>query len=311
MLQKNSSGLLHFPRVYFTLGGAFIMLLLMGARCEASRAANHSEGLALDSIPYDLSNPTQKIVLEDEALREISGLGFTADPGIVSAIADEKGEIFMLDMNKNGQIASRFVFKEKGDFEGIEMVGDTIYAMQSNGKLFQIINWKNNSTPTIHIFDNLLTEDHDIEGLCYDAHKQVLLIACKENPELNTIRNIWAFDIKTQKLSDKPAYSIDPGKIDEVVPAQEDDKERHFSTSGIAIHPQTGDLYVISSALKRLAVLDGKTGALKSAGRLDRNVLVQPEGITFDSAGNLYISSEGKKHQGYILKYEKRKTAQN
>jgi uncharacterized protein YjiK len=311
MLQKNSSGLLHFPRVYFTLAGAFIMLLLMGARCEASRAANHSEGLALDSIPYDLSNPTQKIVLEDEALREISGLGFTADPGIISAIADEKGEIFMLDMTKNGQIARRFVFKEKGDFEGIEMVGDTIYAMQSNGKLFQIINWKNNATPTIHIFDNLLTEDHDIEGLCYDPHKQVLLIACKENPELNTVRNIWAFDIKTQKLSDKPAYSIDPGKIDEVVPAQEDDKERHFSTSGIAIHPQTGDLYVISSALKRLAVLDGKTGVLKSACRLDRNVLVQPEGITFDSTGNLYISSEGKKHQGYILKYEKRKTAQN
>ncbi len=313
MLQKRSFSFRSLRPVYVTLTGLSFLLTLMGSRCEASRSGtlDTSQKAVIDSFPYDLANPAKKILLEDEALHEISGIGFTGIPGIISAIADEKGEVFMLDLNNNGKITDRILFREKGDFEGIEIVGDTIYAIQSNAKLSEIINWKNNPNPEIHVYENPLPEESDIEGLGYDAQKNILLIACKEDPEVSKARNIWGFDLKTKQLTDKPVYVLNPDQVDQWVPSQEEDKSRHFSTSGIAVHPQTGDIYLVSSALKRLAVIDGKSGALKAAFRLDRQLLLQPEGIAFDKNGDLYISSEGKKQQGYILKFEKRAAAQN
>lgn len=310
MLQKRSIVQKPLHPVLFSLTGLLCLLVFAGSRCEASKPVAHSGTslLSSDSLPYDLSSPAKKYVFEDPALIEISGIGFTSTPGILVSIADEKGEVLMIDLNQEGTVIQRIPFKEKGDFEGIEMVGDTIYAIQSNAKLFEIINWKNNNTPpTVNIYTSKLNEENDIEGLGYDPVSRQLLIACKENPELKTKRDIWGFDLRTKQLSEKPKYSIDPDVIDKLVEPQEDDKERYFSSSGIAVQPGTGDLYVTSSALKRLAVIDGRSGELKYAIRIDRQLLAQPEGIAFDKDGNMYISSEGKKQQGYILKYEKRK----
>lgn len=310
MLQKRSFVQKPLQPVLFSLTGFLCLFIFAGSRCEASKPAPQA-GVSLhssDSIPYDLANPAKKFLFEDPALIEISGIGFTSTPGILVSIADEKGEVLLIDLNQDGKVIQRIPFKEKGDFEGIEMVGDTIYAIQSNAKLFEITNWKNNgTTPTVNIYTSKLTEENDIEGLGYDPVSRQLLIACKENPELKTKRNIWGFDLKTKQLSSEPKYAIDPEVIEKMVEPQEDDKERYFSSSSIAVQPQTGDLYVTSSALKRLAVIDGRSGELKWAARIDRQLLAQPEGIAFDKDGNMYISSEGKKQQGYILKYEKRK----
>jgi uncharacterized protein YjiK len=66
----------------------------------------------------------------------------------------------------------------------------------------------------------------------------------------------------------------------------------------------TGDVYVISSALKRLIVLDYTTGAIRYAVRLNKKLLPQPEGIAFDAEGNLHLSSEGKKGEGLVFKFD-------
>ena len=88
-----------------------------------------------DTLPYDLRNPSHIINLVSEDLQEISGLSPTDVPGKYLAIADEKGEVFFVDGN-GGAITRRILFRDKGDFEGVEMVGQCLYAIKSNGDLF-------------------------------------------------------------------------------------------------------------------------------------------------------------------------------
>ena len=71
--------------------------------------------------------------------------------------------------------------------------------------------------------------------------------------------------------------------------------------SAIAIHPQTGELYVLSSVNKVLLIL-GSDGAIRHVEILDNSIHMQPEGITFRHDGGLYISNEGKKKNDYIGK---------
>ena len=56
-----------------------------------------------------------------------------------------------------------------------------------------------------------------------------------------------------------------------------------------------------------MVVLNAADGTIRFAARLDKNLLPQPEGIAFDEAGNLYLSSEGKKKEGLMLKFNYQK----
>ncbi len=256
-----------------------------------------------DSLPYDLSNPSFVINLVSEELKEISGLSPTDSAGIFLAISDEKGEIFFIDGAGGGAILQKVFFREKGDFEGVEMVGKCLYAVKSDGDIFEIGCWQDENQ-TVKEYKTSLKKADDVEGLCYDAKRFALLLACKQNPDSAGLRRIFAFDLKTKQLSDKPVYTIDPEAVNRLSPLDDDAKNRYISPSGIAIHPKTGDVYIVSSAQKRLVVLDYKSGAIRYAVRLNKKLLPQPEGIAFDAAGNLYLSSEGKKGEGLVFKFD-------
>jgi uncharacterized protein YjiK len=287
----------------------FALLLALGAigfsmachRCTTVPKASVPAKVESDyKIPYNLEAPSLYIPLKDISLQEISGLSTTPEKNILCAISDEKGEFYLLDLKDSGKITRRVTFKEKGDFEGIEMVGDVVYAIKSNSDLYEISNWKNSETPSIKNYPLNLGESHDIEGLSFDKKRNMLLIGSKEDPELDAKRYIWGFDLTTKQLVQPALYAINPNDIDALVPMAEDDKSRHFSTSGVAIQPISGDLYLISTSLKRLAVMDYATGKIKASVRIDKDVLPQPEGIAFDQDGNLYISSEAKKGEASI-----------
>ncbi|MBL7829073.1 MAG: SdiA-regulated domain-containing protein [Saprospiraceae bacterium] len=256
------------------------------------------------SLPYDLSNPNLTIRLSNEELTEISGLSPSDQNDIYLAIADEKGEIYFLNAEKGGAIQKRVLFLEKGDFEGVEMAGQTLWAVKSNGTLYEIKDWANKPAPSITEHKTSLNKLDDVEGLGLDLDKNALLLACKGNPDSSYLRNVYAFDLKSKLLSRQPVYAVDPLEINQLVPYLESEKPDFFSPSGIAMHPVSKDVYIISSALKRLVVLDGKTGKIREAVRLDKKILPQPEGISFDKTGNLFISSEGKNGAGLLLKFD-------
>ena len=256
-----------------------------------------------DSLPYDLNNPSFIINLVSEDLKEISGLSPSDSAGIYLAIADEVGEIFFIDGAGGGAILRKVFFRDKGDFEGVEMVGKCLYAVKSDGDIFEIGCYDAES-PTIKEYKSPLKKSDDVEGLCYDSRRYALLLACKQNPDSAGLRRIFAFDLKTKQLGAKPVYTIDPQEVNRRVPLDDDSKSRYISPSGIAIHPKTGDIYVISSTQKRMVVLDYNTGAIRYAIKLNKKLLPQPEGIAFDAEGNLHLSSEGKKGEGLVLKFD-------
>lgn len=299
---------MNVAQIFLLCLGIACILMLFGAKCgqkadPAAPPAPPSARASVDVLPYDLAAPALTINLASEDLREISALSPTSEPGVFLAVADERGEVFFIDSGQKGTITKRIAFREKGDFEGVEMVGDRIFCLKSSGVVFEITNWKDGK-PKVQEYPTSLNKDNDLEGLGYDSGRQALLLACKENPESDVARRIFAFDINTRQLAAAPVYAINPREVNERVPYNDFDKAQNFfSPSGIAVHPITQDVYVISTSLKRLVVLDHSTGQIRLATRLDRRVLPQPEGISFDTAGHLYISSEGKKGEGMILKF--------
>ncbi|HMX40538.1 MAG TPA: SdiA-regulated domain-containing protein [Saprospiraceae bacterium] len=288
---------------------ACCLLSLQATQCTPGMEAADKRVLKQlsDSIPYDLTAPSRIINLASESLQEISGLSPTQEPGVFLAIADEKGEIFFIDGNGGGAIYTRVQFRDRGDFEGVEKVDKKMYAIKSDGDLYEISKWKNGN-PEVKVFDTPLNKTDDVEGLGYDPMRKSLLVACKGNPESDSLRGIFAFSIEKNEMDPKPVYVIDPKEINRLLPYDGDDKGgRFFSPSGVAVHPKTHDIYVISTALKRLAILDHDTGKIRHAVRLDKRILPQPEGIAFDAEGNLFLSSEGKKGEGMLLRFDLRK----
>lgn len=247
-----------------------------------------------EPIPYQLRQPNRIIALKDSFLQEISGLGTLSIPGQLCAISDERGEIYLLTVKEELVIEKTIPFREKGDFEGVECVGDTLFALQSNGKLYELTNWVS-GTPSVRQYQTGLDKSHDLEGLGYDPNNNRLLLACKEDPASNVPRTIWAFELATRSLNPQPVYTLDPNQINAQLGLPPKEKNKYLSPSGIAVHPISSNVYILSSALRCLVVLNPTSGQVVSVELLDKQLFPQPEGIAFEKNGDLWISSEGKK----------------
>jgi hypothetical protein len=73
--------------------------------------------------------------------------------------------------------------------------------------------------------------------------------------------------------------------------------------AAIAIHPVSKEMFITDGPKSRLLVTD-KEGSIKKFLQLDDKKFMQPEGITFNKQGELFISNEGKDVPGNILKVQ-------
>jgi uncharacterized protein YjiK len=257
-------------------------------------------------FPYDLNTPNSVFEL-DVSLREISGLTTTPKPDLLAAIQDEKGQLFFIN-KKTGKVTPSVNFTDDGDFEGLEFVGDTVWIMKSKGRLYKL--WNLDKTPfdmaTIKI-EGL--KKANIEGLGYDAKNHRLLLAQKgEKTDVVTTRSILAFDLKKQDPSVSKVFDVGLADFKAFLTNKKAKRYQSlvedyvsnplaqgvdFGPSGVAVHPISGNIYVISSINKLLLVLS-PTGTILEMVKLNKTRFVQPEGICFDPDGTLYISSEAK-----------------
>lgn len=248
-------------------------------------------------IPYDLAQPTERHKLNSD-LQEISGLGWYAN-GQLACVQDEAGKVFVFDIEKD-KIINKIKFGEKGDYEGVERVGDEVFVLRSDGLItaFKI------EEPEMRTFDLGLSKNTEVEGLGYDTKTNRLMIAVKESKKDGKIETdvvVYTFDLKRKAIWKGlviPKEALDEFETSIGL------KPDQFKPSGVAIHPLTSEIYLLASAGNRLVVID-RNGQLVTSVALSQKLLKQPEGICFAPDGTLYIASEArdKGEDGYILRF--------
>jgi uncharacterized protein YjiK len=227
-------------------------------------------------------------------LKEISGLAWLTDSRF-ACVQDEEGKVFIYNTVQN-KIEKEIPFAGPGDYEGITIKGNTIYIVRADGRLYEV---DMNSKAPAKEYKTPLTVEHNIEGLCYDKNNDRLLLAAKDDLDGATKKHIYAFDLNKKELLKEPAYSIDLSN--EMLNGNAGKKKsKAVMPSAIAIHPRTNELFITDGPGSRLLILTNN-GHIKQVHNLGKD-FAQPEGITFSPAGDMFISNEGTKNPGNILK---------
>jgi len=224
-----------------------------------------------------------------KVLEEISGLAYAGDKFIYTH-NDEEGIVFKVSLD-TGEIIKKFYVGNKllkKDFEGIAVVGDSIFLTTSNGILYRFKEAENNGNTDYQKFKTGLTSKNNIEGLCYDDKTNSLLIACKGSAgkNLKGFKAVYSFNLDKYKLNNTPRFLINLDSLNTKF------RIKDFSPTGIEVNPDNGNFFIISSIKESIIELS-ENGELISAVKLDSKEHKQPEGITFSSELTLIISNEG------------------
>jgi uncharacterized protein YjiK len=266
---------------------------------------------AQSKFQYNLDKPVVQYQLP-EILNEISGLT-DIDSTQVACVQDELGIIFIYNF-RSGKIVSQHRFDSIGDFEGLTYTKNALYILRSDGRLTEWNHFPSNRISLNHYLLSLLTSNN--EGLCFDQHHNRLLIAAKSKPlnkEEKSERFIYAFDLATKKLQEKPLYSLNVEYLAEKARSfhiQQTDinakgaiKPFNFRPASLAVHPKTDDIYIISAADKLLLVMNRK-GEVISMKSLNTEMFAKAEGITFLHDGTMIITNEAAGKTPNLLVFE-------
>lgn len=222
-------------------------------------------------------------------LREVSGIAFLGQNRI-ACVQDEEGIIYIFDLESSG-IEQEIDFAGSGDYEGISVRGTTAYVLESDGSLFIIEDFL--SKPQVREYETPLTRKQDVEGLAMDHNNNRLLLALKgKDPRSGTRKGVYEFDLERRKLGEEPVWELDMED-----PVFDETRERNpqntFRASEIHTDPATGGYVLLQANTPQILILD-RNGAPRELHMLDGDQFPQPEGLTFDTSGSMYISNEGK-----------------
>ncbi len=270
-----------------TIKHVFILLILL----NYSLAFGQADSL----LAYDLEKP-EEIYILPEYLEEVSGLSFYQNAQL-AMLNDEQGRMYVYDLALK-KVVHRVRFHGNGDFEGIERVGDYVYAVKSNGKLYR---FNINMEGVVVEIETPFKSDNDIEGLGFNPSTNHLLIALKEDGDIKNVdvkgKAIYGYHLPSQQFEKVPRYVIQDKDLKRVV-----GEKFKFKPSAVAVHPLTGDIFVLASVGRSLLVIN-PDGEPKHLTKLKSRLFPQPEGITFTPNGDLYISNEVEGEGGTILKF--------
>ncbi len=268
-------------------------------------------------VGYDLASPDLALVLPD-TLREISGAA-CIDSATFACVQDENGIVFIYDLLKN-QVRQQYTFDIDGDYEGITVVGQSLYVLRSDGMLYEISDYR---SPAFQL-TTYATEIPALnnEGLCYDKDNHRLLIAAKgkigKGPEYKDKRVIYGFDLNTKTPVKEPVFEFSVATIKEfakehqiVLPVRVKKQGEitepvlKFATSAICIHPVTKKLFLLSAADHMLFVFDMK-GNIEHMEILDPDTFNKAEGITFFENGDMLVTNEAQDKKPTVLRFNYR-----
>lgn len=256
-----------------------LMILVVGACNRSARVLKSPPG-------YNFSKPVVSKL--DLKIREISGIAWDSKNDVILAVNDEKGTLFALD-KETKIINAEYKFGDAGDYEDVAIYNGVPYVLRSDGQIIKII--RDDSDGTVRGLDAdkvNLSGTNDFETMYTDTARKALIVLCK-NCVSDSKKTVSAFAYYPERggFDSKPVYTLDADIIDQLA-AQKSSK---FQPSAAAIHPIQKKLYILSSASNQLAVAD-LNGHVEAVYRLTPKLFTQPEGITFNKSGDMYISNE-------------------
>ena len=242
---------------------------------------------------YNLNSPSTMVL--PEVLLEVSGICMKNETDFY-AVQDEIGQLYTI--NQKGKITEERKFSGIGDYEDVVLAGRNIVILRSDGAL---LSFPDSGLPAqeiekIKLFENLLPSG-EYEGLAFDGKH--LYVLCKECGEEQKYIYGYVLSISEDcQIALTGNFKLDTDEI-----LVRSTKKKSFRPSAFAFKASTEEWFVVSSVNKVLVVAD-KEWKVKDIFQLDHDIFIQPEGIVFDNAGNLYISNEGDKTSpSNILKF--------
>ncbi|MCE7055197.1 hypothetical protein LZF95_10965 [Algoriphagus sp. AGSA1] len=241
----------------------------------------------------------QKIILQSE-MEEISGLEWVGTDQLW-AIEDESSIIYRLD-TMSGKILRKRKFAKNKDIEDLLVVNQVAWVLQSNGTLYEVSSplSKNQKTSQYHF---PVKKKRDIEAIVASKTEPYLFVFCKAckwdiGPDQ---ASIFRFDLTTKRYDSIPFSAL---KREDMQPLLQTIKTEplKIQPSAAAWHPIEDLIYILSSSGKWLCITDTDFTP-KEVYRLNPRLFKQPEGITFDPQGNMYISNEAQDGNANILKF--------
>lgn len=282
--------------------GSSSMNPLVDFHSDKNEIAQESVGIKKN---YEMP-PIDKSMQLPNSLVEISGLTFDASANVLIGHDDELAILHFIDFEGN-KIASKLKIGDIGDYEGVELVGDKIFLINSGG---DILEHDIDDGNTIK-FKTGLNANNNVEGLCYMDNK--LLIACKGIPEMGRgqnfpgCRSIYSYSLEKASMGREPFMLLSFEKLRDYFGRKATGgmikRLNAFAPSGIAIHPKMDDIYILSHKGDLMVVVDAQAN-IKKIYLLDRDDHMQPEGICFDTQNRLYIANEGNGSKPVIHRYQ-------
>ena len=270
-------------RVYKNIYPGLLSLFFITITCKDTAQYKTPAG-------YDINKP-EKFVM-NQALHEISGITFIeGKKDTLFAIEDENGKLFTLSLGS--EYLSHSKFAKKGDFEDVAVLNSTtVSVLRSDGSLFlfPVSEIGKPKIDSVHEYNSILPAG-EYEGLSADGEN--LFALCKNCMADNEKTEVSVYTLQGDSagiLTVAGSQKIDLSGIN-----PEDIKGKgkgKFHPSCLAKNPVTHEWFIVSSVNKLLVVLD-ELWKVKEVYPLNPSLFKQPEGITFNDKGDLYISNEG------------------
>lgn len=237
----------------------------------------------------------KQVYVMKKVLLEVSGIVYLGNDSI-AAVNDERGELFLLDLETNK--SQKYKFKGKDDYEDLVRTDSFYYVMESDGDIHEVT-----APPDVHVTSYDFPDDSkriEFESMVWYKELNKLVLITKDHRDKDRVESIdaYSFDLATKKFDSAFFFKL---PLKEIYIKLEN-YSADCKPSGAALHPITNKLFIIASVGKLLLECSPE-GKLDKIYKLNPTQFPQPEGITFADNGDMYISNEGLDGKATILKF--------
>lgn len=196
----------------------------------------------------------------------------------------KKGFLFKIHFT-NPLKVERWKFGNGADYEDIVLLDSNFYVLKSKGSI-EKLKFDPADSISVAAFPIPAGGKNEFESLYYDTTVHRIIAVCK-NCEQDKKEQLSSFGFNPATNAFDSSITINTA---EIIKMAGEDKQR-IKPSAAAIHPITGELFLIASVNKLLIVFN-KDHTPKAVYHLDPKMFKQPEGLTFTPKGDLLISNE-------------------